>query len=47
MSPAFIQGCAQHLPNVRITFEKLHVVWHASTAVDRMRRIEQRSDCSL
>jgi len=37
------QGCGEHLPNARITFDKFHVVWHASTAVDKMRRIEQRS----
>jgi len=47
MSPAFIKGCAEHLPNARITFDKFHVVWHASTAVDKMRRIEQRTDRSL
>jgi transposase len=47
MSPAFIRGCGEHLPNARITFDKFHVVWHASTAVDKMRRIEQRSDRSL
>ena len=47
MSPAFIKGCAEHLPNARITFDKFHVVWHANTAVDKMRRIEQRSDKSL
>lgn len=47
MSPAFIKGCAQHLPNARITFDKFHVVWHASFAVDKMRRIEQRSEPSL
>lgn len=47
MSPAFIKGCGEHLPNARITFDKFHVVWHASTAVDKMRRIEQRNDKSL
>jgi len=47
MSPAFIRGCAEHLPNARITFDKFHVIWHASTAVDKMRRIEQRTDRSL
>jgi len=47
MSPAFIKGCGEHLPNARITFDKFHVVWHASTAVDKMRRIEQRTDKSL
>jgi transposase len=47
MSPAFIKGCSEHLPNARITFDKFHVVWHASTAVDKTRRIEQRTDRSL
>lgn len=47
MSPAFIKGCGEHLPNARITFDKFHVVWHASFAVDKMRRIEQRTDRSL
>lgn len=47
MSPAFITGCGEAFPNAQITFDKFHVVWHASTAVDRMRRIEQRTDRSL
>jgi transposase len=47
MSPAFIRGCAEHLPNARVTFDKFHVIWHASTAVDKMRRIEQRRERSL
>ena len=47
MSPAFIEGCTEQLPNARITFDKFQVVWHASTAVDKMRRIEQRTDKSL
>ena len=47
MSPAFIAGVTQHLPNARITFDKFHVIGHASTAVDQMRRIEQRTDKSL
>jgi transposase len=47
MSPAFIRGCEEQFPNARITFDKFHVVWHASFAVDKMRRIEQRTDRSL
>jgi transposase len=47
MSPAFIKGCTDELPNARITFDKFHVVWHANAAVDKMRRIEQRADKSL
>ena len=47
MSPAFIKGVSQELPNARITFDKFHVVWRANAAVDTMRRIEQRTDKSL
>jgi transposase len=47
MSPAFIKGCTEELPNARITFDKFHVIAHANAAVDKMRRIEQRSDKSL
>ncbi|MEX3605601.1 MAG: transposase [Burkholderia sp.] len=32
------------MPNARITFDKFHVVIHASKAVDPIRRIEQRTD---
>jgi transposase len=47
MSGAFIKGVGAHLPNARITFDKFHVVAHASTAVDATRRLEQRTDPSL
>jgi transposase len=47
MSPAFIKGVTEQLPNAQITFDKFHVVAHASTAVDKTRRIEQRTDPSL
>ena len=47
MSPAFIKGCTEQLPNARITFDKFHVVWHANAAVDKMRRIEQRTNRAL
>ena len=47
MSPAFIKGVTQHLPNARITFDKFHVIAHANTAVDKTRRIEQKSDACL
>lgn len=47
MSPAFIAGVHEHLPNARITFDKFHVIAHASMALDKMRRIEQRTDKSL
>lgn len=47
MSPAFIKGVSEHLPNARITFDKFHVIAHANEAVNKMRRIEQRTDKSL
>jgi transposase len=47
MSRAYIRGCTKVLPNARITFDKFHIVWHANFAVDKMRRIEQRTDKSL
>jgi transposase len=47
MSAAFIKGVTEHLPAARITFDKFHVIAHASAAVDQTRRIEQRTDPSL
>src|SRR5262249_3860832 len=47
MSPAFIKGVTDHLPKATIAFDKFHVVAHASQAVDKMRRIEQRTDPAL
>ncbi len=47
MSPAFIKGVTEHLPNARLTFDKFHVVTHASKAVDQTRRSEQKTDPSL
>lgn len=47
MSPAFIKGVAENLPNARVTFDKFHVIAHASSAVDKTRRIEQKTDPSL
>ncbi len=38
MSPAFIRGVSDHLHNAQITFDKFHVIAHASIAVDQMRR---------
>lgn len=47
MSQAFIKGATEHLPNAQITFDKFHVIAHASTAVDKTRRLEQKTDPSL
>jgi transposase len=47
MSSAFIKGCGDALPEAQITFDKFHVIGHANTAVDQMRRIEQRNQPAL
>ena len=47
MSPAFIKGVARHLPNAQVTFDKFHVVSHASHALDLTRRAEQKGDPAL
>lgn len=47
MWPAFIRGVTDHLPNAQITFDKFHVIAQASTAIDAMRRAEQKLDPSL
>jgi len=47
MWPAYIRGVTDHLPNAQITFDKFHVISHASTAIDEMRRREQKLDPSL
>ncbi len=47
MSPAFIKGVGAHLPNARITFDKFHVIAHASDAVTATRTAEQKTDPSL
>lgn len=47
MWPAFIRGVTDHLPNAQITFDKFHVIAHASTAIDQMRRREQKLDPGL
>lgn len=47
MSPAFIKGVAEHFPNAQITFDKFHVIAHASQAIDETRRLEQKIDPSI
>jgi transposase len=47
MSPAYITGVATHLPNATVTFDKFHVIAHASHALDLTRRAEQKRDPTL
>lgn len=41
MSPAFIKGVEQQLPNAQLTFDKFHVLKIINDAVDEVRRQEQ------
>jgi transposase len=47
MSPAFIKGTAESLPNAAITFDKFHAVKIINDAVDQVRRAEQKSQSLL
>jgi transposase len=47
MWPAFISGVEDQFPNAQITYDKFHVIAHASEAIDKMRRLEQKADPSL
>jgi transposase len=40
MSPAFIKGVRDHLPNAEVTFDKFHVSKILSDALKRVRRSE-------
>ena len=42
MSPAFIKGGGDSLPNATITFDKFHAVQIVNDAVDQVRRDEQK-----
>lgn len=47
MSPAYIKGVEAHLPEAAVTFDKFHVIAHASHALDLTRRAEQKRDPEL
>ena len=44
MSPAFISGTSEMLPNSKITFDKFHIVQHLSKAMDTVRRNERKGN---
>jgi transposase len=44
MSPAFIRGTADYLPNANITFDKFHVIQALNKVQDEVRRTEQREN---
>jgi transposase len=47
MSPAFIKGTADSLPNAAITFDKFHAVKIINDAVDQVRRAERKAHAVL
>jgi transposase len=44
MSPAFIKGVKEHLPQARITFDKFHIIKILNEAVDAVRRKEAKTN---
>jgi transposase len=42
MSPAFISGAKDHLPNAAITFDRFHVMGVVTKALDEVRRAESK-----
>ncbi len=47
MSPAFIKGVTENLPEADITFDKFHAVKIINDAVDQVRRAEQKTQSLL
>ena len=47
MSPAFVKGVTEQLPNAAVTFDKFHVVGLVSAAVDEVRRLERKDHPEL
>jgi transposase len=44
MSPAFIKGVRENLPNAKITFDKFHILKLINKAVDEVRRTEAQNN---
>jgi len=47
MSPAFIKGVAESLPNADVTFDRFHTVKIINDAVDEVRRAERKGQAIL
>lgn len=47
MSPAFIKGVEENLPNAAITFDKYHIMKLLNTAVDKVRKAEVKEQSLL
>jgi transposase len=44
MSPSFISGCINYLPNAAITFDKFHVTCEVNKAMDELRKLERNGN---
>jgi transposase len=44
MSPAFIHGVINHLPNSSIVFDKFHLIKSLNEALDEVRRLERKDN---
>jgi transposase len=44
LSPAFIKGTEEELPNAKIVFDKFHVTGYVNKALDEVRRQEQKKN---
>ncbi len=47
MSPAFIRGIGEHLPEAEITFDRYHVIAELNKAVDEVRKAERKTHPEL
>ena len=47
MSPAFISGAGEHVPDVPITFDRYHLIQDLNFALDQVRRSEQAHRSTL
>jgi transposase len=47
MSPAFVKGVGEKLPEAKITFDRFHVMKVLTNAVDDVRRAERKTDPAL
>lgn len=47
MSPSYIAGAAEHLPDAQITFDRYHLMQNLNFALDQVRRQEQQGSPGL
>lgn len=47
MSPSFISGCHEYLPNASVTFDKFHVMKEVNKAMDELRKLERKGNDML